>query len=97
VFVYEVGMIKIDFEFQTPHGKFADALHLPEDHTFTEAEIQAMKEQRRDNWIAVVTAPPVEQPETTKEIGGEVYQKLEGVPPSGAKLVEIDGVWYVKV
>jgi hypothetical protein len=97
VFVYEVGMIKIDFQFETPHGKFADALHLPEDHTFTEAEIQAMKEQRRDNWIAVVTAPPVEQPETTKEIGGEVYQKLEGVPPSGAKLVEIDGVWYVKV
>jgi hypothetical protein len=97
VFVYEVGMIKIDFEFQTPHGKFADALHLPEDHTFTEAEIQAMKEQRRDNWIAVVTAPPVEQPETTKEIGGEVYQKLEGVPPSGAKLIEIDGVWYYKV
>jgi hypothetical protein len=97
VFVYEVGMIKIDFGFQTPHGKFADALYLPDDHTFTEAEIQAMKEQRRDNWIAIVTAPPVEQPETTKEIGGEVYQKLEGVPPSGAKLIEIDGVWYYKV
>jgi hypothetical protein len=90
-------MIKIDFQFETPHGKFADALHLPEDHTFTEAEIQAMKEQRRDNWIAIVTAPPVEQPETTKEIGGEVYQKLEGVPPSGAKLVEIDGVWFYRV
>jgi hypothetical protein len=56
-----------------------------------------MKEQRRDNWIAIVTAPPVEQPETTKEIGGEVYQKLEGVPPAGAKLVEVEGVWYYKV
>lgn len=55
--------MKIDFEFETPHGKFADALHLPDDHTFTEADIQAMKEQRRDNWIAVVTAPPVEQPQ----------------------------------
>lgn len=54
-------MIKIDFEFDTPHGVFRDALHLPVDHTFTDAEIQAMKEQRRDNWIAVVTAPPVEE------------------------------------
>jgi hypothetical protein len=90
-------MIKIDFSFDTPHGKFADALHLPNDHGFSEAEIQAMKEQRRDNWIAVVTAPPAPEPETTKEIAGEVYQKLEGVPPAGAKLVEIDGVWYYKV
>ena len=91
-------MIKIDFSFDTPHGKFADALHLPDDHGFSEAEIEAMKEQRRDNWIAVVTAPPVEaEPETTKEVAGEVYQKLDGVPPAGAKLVEIDGVWYYKV
>lgn len=51
-------MIKIDFQFETPHGKFADALHLPDDHGLSDAEIQAMKEQRRDNWIAVVTAPP---------------------------------------
>lgn len=91
-------MIKIDFEFETPHGKFADAIHLPDDHSYTEAEIQAMKEQRRDNWIAIVTAPPVEPPvEMTKEVGGEIYQRLEGVPPSGAKLIEIDGAWFYKV
>jgi hypothetical protein len=68
--------MKIDFSFETPHGKFADALHLSDDHTFTEAEIQAMKEQRRDNWIAVVTAPPVEevQPEYI-EIDGVKYVK----------------------
>jgi len=52
--------MKIDFEFDTPHGLFRDALHLPDDHTFTDDEIQAMKQQRVDNWIAVVTAPPVE-------------------------------------
>jgi len=52
--------MKIDFEFDTPHGVFRDALHLPDDHTFTDDEIQAMKQQRVDNWIAVVTAPPVE-------------------------------------
>lgn len=53
--------MKIDFEFDTPHGMFRDALHLPDDHTFTDAEIQAMKQQRVDNWIAVVTAPPIEE------------------------------------
>lgn len=89
--------MKIDFEFDTPHGVFRDALHLPDDHTFSNAEIQVMKEQRRDNWIAVVTAPPVEQPDMTKEIGGEVYQKVEDAPPANAKLVEIEGVWYYKV
>jgi hypothetical protein len=69
-------MIKIDFQFETPHGKFADALHLPDDHTFTEAEIQAMKEQRRDNWIAIVTAPPVEEVQLEYiEIDGVKYVK----------------------
>jgi hypothetical protein len=53
--------MKIDFEFDTPHGVFRDALHLPDDHTFTDEEIQAMKQQRVDNWIDVVTAPPVEE------------------------------------
>jgi hypothetical protein len=68
-------MIKIDFSFDTPHGKFADALHLPDDHGFTEAEIEAMKEQRRDNWIAVVTAPPVEAEPEYIEIDGVRYVK----------------------
>lgn len=69
-------MIKIDFEFDTPHGVFRDALHLPNDHAFTEDKIQAMKEQRRDNWIAVVTAPPVEEPAPEYvEIDGVRYVK----------------------
>jgi hypothetical protein len=77
--------MKIDFQFDTPHGKFADALHLPDDHKFTDAEIQAMKEQRRDNWIAVVTAPPVEQPE-------HIEPPVETEP----EYIEINGVKYVK-
>lgn len=55
--------MKIDFEFQTEHGLFRDALHLPDDHGLTDAQIEAMKVERRDNWIAVVTAPPVEESE----------------------------------
>lgn len=70
--------MKIDFEFETPHGKFADALHLPDNHTFTDAEIEAMKVQRRDNWIAVVTAPPVEEPAPEFiEIDGVKYVKAQ--------------------
>lgn len=79
-------MIKIDFEFDTPHGVFRDALHLPDDHAFTEDEIQAMKEQRRDNWIAIVTAPPVEPVEEPAPV-------LEEPTP---EYIEIDGVLYVK-
>ena len=55
--------MKIDFFFVTQHGTFADALHLPDDHTHTEAEIEAMKQQRLDNWLAVVTAVPEETPQ----------------------------------
>lgn len=51
--------MKIDFEFQTQYGKFADALHLADDHTLTDADIEAMKQQRLVNWIAVITAPAV--------------------------------------
>jgi len=55
-------MIKIDFEFDSPYGVFRDALHLPENHGMTNAEIQAMKQRRFDNWIAIVNPPPVELP-----------------------------------
>jgi hypothetical protein len=97
-------MIKIDFEFDSPHGVFRDALHLPEDHTFTDEEIQAMKQQRYDNWWAAVNTPPVEAPveetpppATSINIAGEDYVLLEGAPASGAKLLEVNGTWYVKV
>jgi len=80
-------MVKIDFDFDTPHGVFRDALHLPDDHGFTEAEIQAMKQQRVDNWIAIVTAPPVESVEEPAPV-------IEEPAP---EYIEIDGVRYVRV
>ena len=54
--------MKIDFEFDTDFGVFRDALHLPDDQQFTDAEIDAMKQQRLDNWLAVVNAPAIETP-----------------------------------
>jgi len=54
--------MKIDFEFQTQYGKFADALWFADDQVPDEATIEAMKQQRLNNWIAAVTAPPPDEP-----------------------------------
>mgnify|MGYP000225665570 CR=1 FL=1 len=56
--------MKIDFEFQTDHGLFRDALYLPDDHLFTDVEIENMKQQRVDNWITVITSPSIEETPT---------------------------------
>ncbi len=50
-------MIKIDFEFETQFGIYRDALYLPETEVFTEEQLSLMKQQRVDNWIAIITAP----------------------------------------
>ena len=52
----------IVFEFDTPYGLFRDALHLADDHGLTDAEIDALKQERVDNWVAIVSAPPVASP-----------------------------------
>jgi hypothetical protein len=54
-------MIKIDFSFHSQYGTFADALHLEDDHGLTQDEINAMQQQRFDNWVAIITAPPSEE------------------------------------
>ncbi len=55
--------MKIDFEFVHPvHGVYKDALCLPDDCSLTDPEIEAMKQQRYDNWVAYIESPPVEQP-----------------------------------
>ena len=41
--------MKIDFEFETPYGKFADALWFPDGETLpSDAEIEAMKQQNAE-------------------------------------------------
>jgi hypothetical protein len=68
--------IKIDFEFATPYGAFRDALHLPDGHSFTDEQINAMKQERLDNWLFAVGNPPEPEPETV-EIDGVTYEKVE--------------------
>lgn len=50
-------MIKIDFEKTTTDGtlRFCDAICLPDDHTYTDEEIEIMKQTRFDNWLSVIT------------------------------------------
>jgi hypothetical protein len=61
-------MIKIDFsKTHETYGTFADALHLDENHKFTDEEIEAMKQQRFDAWVTHIVEmsnqPPVEIPQ----------------------------------
>lgn len=65
--------MQIIFEFETPYGKFCDALYFEDDAVPDDATIEAMKQQRVDNWIAVVTAPPA--PDLV-EIDGVQYEKI---------------------
>ena len=51
-------MVKIDFSFHSQYGTFSDALHLEDDHGLTQDGINAMQQQRFDNWVATITAPP---------------------------------------
>ena len=63
-------MIKIDFEMTSDNGAwiYRDALHLPDDHTYTEADIEVMKQARFARWLEVITAPPVIVEETPVDV-----------------------------
>lgn len=52
--------VQIIFEVETAHGMFRDALYFPADQVPSDEEIELLKQERVNNWIAVVTAPPIE-------------------------------------
>ena len=51
----------IDFQFITKYGLYSDVLDLPDDNTFTDAEIQDMQIQRLNSWIACIETANAEQ------------------------------------
>lgn len=51
-------MIKIDFEKSEGNNIFKDALELKDDHSFTDDEIETMKQVRFDAWLEVIKTPP---------------------------------------
>jgi hypothetical protein len=68
--------MQIVFEVETAHGKFCDALYFEDDAVPDEATIEAMKQERVDNWIAVITAPPAPPEPDYVEIDGVQYEKI---------------------
>ena len=67
--------MKIDFEFTTQYGIFRDALYLNDDHQLTDVAINALKQERLDNWLYAVENPPAPEPEVV-EIDGIRYEKI---------------------
>jgi len=76
-------MVKINFNFDTKYGVFRDALHLPEDHQFSDEEIEVMKQERINNWIDAVENPPPPIEESIEEVVEEVVQPEEQAEDEG--------------
>lgn len=62
VTILENGLISDSFEIGTEPLVFKDALIMPADqyNALTPDEIAALKQQRYDNWIAIINAPAQE-------------------------------------
>lgn len=75
-------MIQIIFERGEDPYHFRDALYLPEDHTFTDAEIEKMKDDRYAAWYDHVMnpPPPVEEPApVVPAINPDDYVEVNGI------------------
>jgi hypothetical protein len=66
-------MVRIEFEKMYGDIVFRDAITLLDDHTLTESDIEAIQQERFDNWVAVITAPPPDPaPEDIVDVTAEV-------------------------
>jgi hypothetical protein len=72
-------MIKIDFEKTSEDGVwiYRDAIHLPDDHTYSKAYIEELKQSRFERWLAAVTAPPIIEETTAEDIIDVVPAELD--------------------
>lgn len=50
-------MAKVDFEFETKYGKFSDAIWFPDDQPMSDTDIEAEKQRRLTNWLAIIENP----------------------------------------
>ena len=51
----------IEFEITDGVNTLRDAIVLADGVTMTDAEIEAMKQQRFNDWLIVINTPPVEE------------------------------------
>ena len=56
-------MVTIPFEKTDGTYTLRDAIVLPDDSNLTDAEIEAIKEERWNNWITIITTPSEAQAE----------------------------------
>lgn len=54
-------MIKIDFSKTNGVYTLSDALWLPDNHNLTEADINMLQQERFNAWLAIITAPPIDE------------------------------------
>ena len=66
--------MKIDFEVTDGTYTLRDAIHLPDDHGYSEAEIEAMKQARFDNWVKIITTVPEEEPVAEEAVQEEAAE-----------------------
>jgi hypothetical protein len=59
--------MKIDFQFNTDYGVFSDSLDLPDDQTFSDSDIEAMKQQRLNNWLTLINTQSLESASASVE------------------------------
>ena len=64
-------MLHINFEISKNGYTLKDAIVLPDDHTMNGYLIDAIKQQRFDDWYAIVTAPSEEIVEEPTNEGNE--------------------------
>ena len=59
--------MKIDFEFDTEHGKFVDAIHIPDGQTMSDEEVEALKQLRLNSWLYLLNNPMPFDPSDLEE------------------------------
>ena len=69
--------MNIDFENSYNGIMYRDTIVLLDNHTFTDDQIEEMKQTRFNNWIKAITAPP---PNYMRDEDGEVLYDKDGNP-----------------
>jgi hypothetical protein len=69
--------MNIDFENSYNGIIYRDTIVLLDNHTFTDDQIEEMKQTRFNNWVMAITAPP---PNYKRDKDGEVLYDEDGNP-----------------
>lgn len=90
-------MAKVNFSFATKYGEFSDAIWYDDATPMSDADIEAEKQRRLDNWVNIIENPPSPPPNRTITIGLDTYTLVLGSPDPGSMLINVDNAWYQKV